>query len=129
MGSLGLQGDWLALLVQIVLFAQISIVSLIVLIDLPANSFISSIGRGIVVLGWLIFASSLLIEYPEPLNTGLTVFAALMIITHSIKCLVVAATSRKNQPLSPARYLNVFIFGLLYKQHEQEQGHDNKLHV
>ena len=108
--------DWLALLVQIAVCAQVSIVSPIVLIDLPSNSFISKLGRATVILGWLIIASKLLIKYPEPLSTGLGLFAALMITAHTIKCLMVAKATPKNQALPPSNYLEVFIFGLLYKQ-------------
>lgn len=116
--------DWLPLLVQITLFAQVSIVCLIVLVDLPSSSFICRLGRGAVVLGWLTIASNLLITYPEPLNTGLIIFAALMITTHCIKCLLVVKANRKSTPLPLADYLDIFIFGLLY----QRQSHSLQRH-
>lgn len=121
MDTLVLTSDWLALLVQIALFAQISIVCLIVLIDLPSSSFISSFGRMTVLLAWLTIISNLFIEYPEPLHTGLCVFAAFLLLTHSIKCLLVKKACPENAPLPLKSYVNVFIFGLLHKEHWPNQ--------
>lgn len=114
-----------ALLAQVALVAQASIVCLLVLVNLPPQTIIGLLGRVSIVCVWLAVTINLFIDLPDNLDLWLNSFALFLIVAHISKCLLLTPAIKRYSSQPIKSYALVLLFGVLHHepwqmQHEYE---------
>ena len=112
-----------ALIAQVAILAQASIVCLLVLVELPGHTFTSIMGKCSIIIMWGIIVVNVVVDYPDNLDTWLNGLAIFLIATHIIKCLALHKTIQRYSTHRIKSYLMTLIFGVLHNEHWQTKQH------